>query len=58
MAGNEALKGFKHIITSQVAMMAVKLGNREIKHCDSDVGQIKQEKWISDGLVAKGWGQK
>lgn len=39
-------------------MMAVKSGNGEIKHCDSDVGQIKLEKWVSECLVARGWGQQ
>lgn len=39
-------------------MVAVKSGNVEIKHCNSDVGQIKLEKWVSEQLVARGWGQQ
>lgn len=41
-------------------MLAVKSGNVEIKHSDSEVGQIKLEKWVSKRLavLARGWSQQ
>ena len=41
-------------------MLAVKSGNVEIKHGDSEVGQIKLEKWVwkRAGVYARGWGQQ
>lgn len=41
-------------------MLAVKWSNVEIKHGDSEVGQIKLEKWVSKRLVMHGraWGQQ
>lgn len=39
-------------------MVAVKSANAEMKHCDSDVGQIKLEKWVKKCLVDRGKGQQ
>lgn len=41
-------------------MWAVKSGKVEITHGDSEVGQIKLEKWVSERLVvhARGQGQQ
>lgn len=46
--------------TSRAVVLAVKSGNVEIKHSDSEVGQIKLEKWVSKRLavLARGWSQQ